>query len=1101
MSLFGKLFQSKDAKGDVVSLDLSPVKVNFDHEGIHYEFITNPEAIANRSEPANETVTDQAQRLSQLTTEGFASVHQSGFLINWESVYRLLADEDFASYVRALGIPTYSSAVPKLKNSESIVDPAFSIFVEEWIDSDGIPLMPQPKLEGRILRTRNGVLLVKPLVAEILDEIQAFHASPVENRDRKFKEIWYGKIRRLAYDVSAPVSDYIAKTIVLTPDKLKLELEKRGDSDTRVIEICPTFEDAPSDWISIFDRFPLSDSYEVPDGMFVTRIVLTPDVKTVLSEIKKMPGRRVSGARAEAFVRNPFSVLGEEAGKVLNPEDVESQLTKAGISFAQFTSHAEFGEFGEITRVGIVISDLSAPDESAFIYWFDSPNELDRFIAKAATSIRVNSHSFAWMRYDLEVIGDSTAHLEQLGTWLDAWSSPELWTASEVLDLSHYSDRIESIGFEKPFIVPVISKKNNENGWFDENVTTGLASFDKKTGMVSVVSFPFKNIPTLQQTVDEAIQKHMTHVQVVGFKEAVPLLDAQMALKDLKAVRDDLKEKKFTPPSKNIKKSNSQKKRLVIKRNLEDIDYSENRAGALTMPEDTKPLIPKALLSTVQLKHHQHIGVAWLQHLWQLSPQQCRGTVLADDMGLGKTLQLLTFIASVFETEPDLPPALVVAPVALLENWRNELERFFQPGTLPTLLLYGATLKQLRVAKNEVDETLRAEGVTRLLKKGWVGNNKMVLTTYETMRDLEFALASQPWSIMVCDEAQKIKTPAALVTRSAKKQKVRFRIACTGTPVENTLADLWCLFDFVQPGMLGALNFFSRTYRQPIEAKTHEQKLKVEELRELIRPQILHRKKTDVAKELPAPVEDQACKLLAMSEYQHRLYERALAKLHEQRQVNPSAQLQALQAIRKICSDPHGHAESSTGSVSIDRLIGESPKMGWLINLLRNLGADQKGNHKVIIFCEFRELQLILQRVIAAVFGFAPSIVNGDTSADPSANENRQQLIDAFQRKIGFHVIILSPLAVGFGVNIQAANHVVHFTRTWNPAKEDQATARAYRIGQTRAVQVYYPGVVSPKFPSFDVRLDELLRKKRILASDMLNGCSDLKIDDFSDLL
>lgn len=175
--------------------------------------------------------------------------------------------------------------------------------------------------------------------------------------------------------------------------------------------------------------------------------------------------------------------------------------------------------------------------------------------------------------------------------------------------------------------------------------------------------------------------------------------------------------------------------------------------------------------------------------------------------------------------------------------------------------------------------------------------------------------------------------------------------------------------------------------------------------------------------------------------------------------------------------------------------------MGWLVNLLRGLGADQSGNHKVIIFCEFRELQLILQRVIAAVFGFAPSIVNGDTSADPQTTENRQKLINTFQNKPGFNAIILSPLAVGFGVNIQAANHVVHFTRTWNPAKEDQATARAYRIGQTRIVNIYYPGVVSPNFPSFDVRLDALLAKKRELAADMLNGCSDLKVDDFADLI
>jgi hypothetical protein len=1100
MNLFAKLFSSKTTYG-VELVDPDPCRVYFDHEGIKYEFTTNPDLISNGTESANETVTDQARRLLQLATEGLASQRGNEFSISWESLYQLVRDEDFESYLTPLGIPGFTSSVPKLKNSGALLDPSFTILLEEWVDSDGIPLSSQPKLEGKVLRTRNGAHLLKPLVAELLDELQAFHAVPAENRDQKFKEIQYGKIRRLAFDTSSPVSDYVSKTIVLTPEKLTLKIEKRGDANDRVIEIIPSFEDAPSDWISIFDRFPLSDSYEVPDGLTVTRIILTPEVKAVLDEVKKMPARRVSGSRAEAFVRNPFSVLGEEAGKVLKPEDVELQLTKAGISFAQFTPHAEFGEFGEITRVGIVISDLSRPDESSAIYWFDSPIELTRFIHKGTTSLQSSANSFAWMKYDLEVIGDTLDHLDQLSAWLDAWSSPELWTASEILDLSHYSDRIESIGFEKPFIVPIISKKNNENGWFDENITTGLASVDEKTGQVTIVSFPFKNILSLNQAVEEATRNNKTHVQVVGFKESIPIHDAQTALKDLKAARKDLSEKKFKPPSKNIKKTSSPKKRLVIKRNLEDIDYTENRTDALTMAEGTRPKLPSALLPSVQLKEHQHTGVAWLQHLWKLSPQQCRGTVLADDMGLGKTLQLLAFIVSAFEADPDLPPALVVAPVALLQNWQNELERFFQPGTLPTLLLYGSTLKQLRVAKNEIDATLKAEGVTRLLKKGWIGNNKLVLTTYETMRDLEFALASQPWSIMVCDEAQKIKTPAALVTRSAKKQKVRFRIACTGTPVENTLADLWCLFDFVQPGMLGALNFFSRTYRQPIEAKTHEQKLKVEELRELIRPQILHRKKTDVAKDLPTPTEDQACKLLAMSEYQHRLYERALANLHEQRQVNPSAQLQALQAIRKICSDPHGHAESNTSSVSIDRLLSESPKMGWLINLLRELGANQNGNHKVIIFCEFRELQLILQRVMAAIFGFTPSIVNGDTSADPRANENRQQLIDKFQMKIGFNVIILSPLAVGFGVNIQAANHVIHFTRTWNPAKEDQATARAYRIGQTRTVQVYYPGVVSPNFPSFDVRLDLLLAKKRALASDMLNGCSDLKIDDFSELL
>jgi len=267
----------------------------------------------------------------------------------------------------------------------------------------------------------------------------------------------------------------------------------------------------------------------------------------------------------------------------------------------------------------------------------------------------------------------------------------------------------------------------------------------------------------------------------------------------------------------------------------------------------------------------------------------------------------------------------------------------------------------------------------------------------------------------------------------------------------------------------------------------------------LIQPQILHRRKTDVVTDLPRPVEDDVCKSLPMSTFQQGLYKGALNQLREQRETNPSAQLQALHAIRTICSDPHGYADKESHKAPIDKIVNESPKMGWLVDRLKALAADAASNHKVIIFCEFRALQLQLQRVIAAFFGIAATIVNGDTSADPRVADNRQQLIDAFQRSSGFNVIILSPLAVGFGVNIQAANHVIHFTRTWNPAKEDQATARAYRIGQTRTVTVYYPGVISDQFPSFDVRLDALLSSKRALATDILNGCSDLKAADFAD--
>jgi hypothetical protein len=175
--------------------------------------------------------------------------------------------------------------------------------------------------------------------------------------------------------------------------------------------------------------------------------------------------------------------------------------------------------------------------------------------------------------------------------------------------------------------------------------------------------------------------------------------------------------------------------------------------------------------------------------------------------------------------------------------------------------------------------------------------------------------------------------------------------------------------------------------------------------------------------------------------------------------------------------------------------------LGWLIDKLREIrdrGAQNpKLGDKVIVFCEFRDMQRMLRHYIGAVFGFAPDIINGDTSASSKRSDSRQKRIDTFQTKAGFGVIILSPVAVGFGVNIQAANHVVHFTRHWNPAKEDQATDRAYRIGQEREVHVYCPLVTAEDFSTFDVKLDRMLTFKRGLAEDMLNGSPDVGPSEF----
>jgi SNF2 family DNA or RNA helicase len=580
--------------------------------------------------------------------------------------------------------------------------------------------------------------------------------------------------------------------------------------------------------------------------------------------------------------------------------------------------------------------------------------------------------------------------------------------------------------------------------------------------------------------------------------------EAKAILKTLKEVTKDVGNKSFDP-AKPKGEGSSKAKHLVIKRNIENVDYEEARREILADKVET-PVLPAALKPDVLLKDHQKIGVAWLEHLFDKSPAHCRGAVLADDMGLGKTLQILTFLAWAFERDPSLPPALIVAPVSLLENWEEEAKKFIKEGALSLLTAYGDALSGLRVPRESIDAQLRADGLVKFLQPGWRGTANVVLTTYETLRDLEFSFGAEKWSVMVCDEAQRIKNPNAMVTRAAKKQNVTFKIACTGTPVENTLTDLWCLFDFVQPGLLGALNDFGRRYRRPIEAETEEEKARVEELRARIAPQILRRIKKEVAKDLPArhdpPVR------IPLSDDQRRFYAQAI-EVFRKRNDSDAAKpfknhLGLLHYLRLICTDPRPVGQSVFRPEPLAQYRLRSPKLHWLLGTLHDIRSaknpkDERDiGEKVIIFCEFREIQRLLRHYIAEEFGFAPDIINGDTAASAKNADSRQKRIKAFQAKPGFGVIILSPVAVGFGVNIQRANHVVHYTRHWNPAKEDQATDRAHRIGQEKEVTVYCPIVEAKDFTTFDVKLDRLLRVKRALAEDMLNGAGDVLPADFA---
>jgi SNF2 family DNA or RNA helicase len=295
---------------------------------------------------------------------------------------------------------------------------------------------------------------------------------------------------------------------------------------------------------------------------------------------------------------------------------------------------------------------------------------------------------------------------------------------------------------------------------------------------------------------------------------------------------------------------------------------------------------------------------------------------------------------------------------------------------------------------------------------------------------------------MICDEAQKIKSPSAIVTKAAKAQNAEFKIACTGTPVENSLADLWCLFDFIQPGFLGALNDFSRTYRRPIEVddtsdlKEKERiKSTIEELRAKISDQTLRRTKIEMRQKYPAvislkdKIEDLDCRKIPLSSRQRELYTQAIEIYKQKRKMGQDGILDPRQAgaailgmlhhLRQICADPRPMGLKPNLSVPLDEYYDVSPKMKWLINALTKI---QRSGEKVLIFTEFKDIQLILRHYIHEEFGFRPEIINGDPiKSTGKYKQTRQNLIDKFQASEGFNVLILSPVAVGFGVNIQAA--------------------------------------------------------------------------------
>lgn len=645
---------------------------------------------------------------------------------------------------------------------------------------------------------------------------------------------------------------------------------------------------------------------------------------------------------------------------------------------------------------------------------------------------------------------------------------PERFFNHDEVDFTvFYSDRVKEIGLYSPKFYPFASPYKSQ--WIP-----GIVIKDKIHGEKKIY---FKTLEKLNDFIEQKEKAIKEKKQTFKWENAeIPIDEAEKLINPAK--------KQFENPNNLIKQDNkTDYEVLIIKENAELTEFSNTNE----LPENLKHNfyeIPN-LNNDIILKEHQREGVSWLQSLFK---ENFVGGLLADDMGLGKTLQILYFIEWHSQNIYDNKPYLIVAPVSLLENWEEEYRKFFNPQSLKLCKLYGNIF-----LTKENTPILNQQDAKCLQSK------QIILTNYETIRTYQITLGLVDFSIIVLDEAQKIKTPGTLITNASKALKADFKIAMTGTPVENTLVDIWCIMDFAVPGLLGNAKDFSKEYQSLLSDENTDIKALAEKLRNNIGVFIKRRLKSDVAKDLPKKYDNHNSRIKKeMPSIQFNRYKLEIELVNDSKLEGTdkrNQKLKSIQAIRDISDHPY-LLENQILKISTNELIETSAKLQITLIILADIKAKYE---KVIVFADRRETQKMLQKVVYDIFGIFASIINGDTPTtkqlEGKSKLSRQQTIDRFQSEEGFNVIIMSPIAAGVGLNVTKANHIIHYTRHWNPAKEEQATDRAYRIGQQKDVFVYYPMAVFPdnmkdeegnKLKSFDEILDTLLNNKKNLANNTL---------------
>jgi non-specific serine/threonine protein kinase len=500
----------------------------------------------------------------------------------------------------------------------------------------------------------------------------------------------------------------------------------------------------------------------------------------------------------------------------------------------------------------------------------------------------------------------------------------------------------------------------------------------------------------------------------------------------------------------------------------EDVDWSQTVAGpwlaetlaALRRPDGLSCVDPGRSFEGT-LRPYQQVGVQWLYLLTQLRLGAC----LADDMGLGKTIQVLSLLLVLKnEARENRKPCLLVAPASLLANWAAEIARF--APSLKTVVVHPSAAPS---------EKLNTDGADNF------ADVDLVITSYGFLTRTPW-LEMTSWRFVVLDEAQAIKNPAAKQTKSVKRLKAEMRIALTGTPIENRLSDLWSIFDFINPGLLGSSTQFS-AFVKALADRPHNP---YGPLRDLVRPYILRRLKTDKSIIADLPDKTEVKTFCLLSRKQAALYQQAVAELAGHLEDVDGMKrrgivLAFLMRLKQICNHPSQWLGDGAWAEE------DSGKLGRLRDIAEVVAARQE---KALIFTQFKETTAPLVAFLGSVFGRPGLVLHGETEV-----KKRKDLVRQFQEDENVPFFVLSVKAGGTGLNLTAASHVIHFDRWWNPAVENQATDRAFRIGQTKNVLVHKficRGTVEDK-------IDHMIESKQQLAGDFLNGGTDMLLTEMKD--